>query len=118
MNTCGMRHVYDLCINPNGIVYFAFCHAEWGGIIWLQVYSSMPHVFPLFEDHVCAKTCLKELGTFIKAVTGNENVKTSFEVIDDNGDIELEELHNLEDYSHLHFAKEEVFPVSAISSDS
>lgn len=93
-------------------MYFAVNHSKSGGIVHLGLYVSMPHVFPIFEGHSSSETCYKELGKFIRNVTGdNVSVATRMEVINVQGEIDLQTV-DLESY-RINFSQKEVeSPVS------
>ena len=90
----------------NILVYFGGNHAKNDGMVRLQLYQSMPHVFPVFENHPSAKTCFAELAKFVKEVTAGEICEARFEVIDGKGHIEKQIL-DLDKYS-INFSKAEV----------
>ena len=90
-NICGMALVLlfpSLLI----IVYFAANHSKNGGIVQLQNYLSMPHVFLVFENHPSSKTCYSEVAKFIRAVSSGQKLETRMETVNGRGFIELQPL--------------------------
>jgi hypothetical protein len=106
MNTYETPRVSTGLISSNLTVYFSVKHANTEGKVRLQIYLSMPHVFPVFSSHPSAKTCYKEIGDFIKTVVHGESFESCAEIIKGDGIIERGEF-DLERYS-INFDKPQV----------
>jgi len=93
-------------IHSHILVYFAVNHAKNGGIVKLQVYESMPHVFFLFEGHPCSKTGFSELVKFTNAATSSKLMETELQFVNGKGVVRDTPLRS-DDYP-VFYAKTEV----------
>jgi hypothetical protein len=69
------------------VVYFAANHAKNGGVVHLQNFRSMPHVFVIFP-HPSTQTCYSEMARFIVDVTSGKEIETKMEIVDGKGEVE------------------------------